>query len=145
MFKFRFACSNEGNVRAAFENMMLQDAPCGKGIFGNDLLNRGVHFKECGKRIKGFYIHESEEGTRGSPVRVSFTGRFVKKKSGTFFEVYVYPRLIEFLLILFAYVFISIEAELIGFLISTVVFVGFMVGYMISMRQTVHFFQRWVR
>ena len=143
MFKYQFECSDEDRIRADFENIMLQDAPCGKGIFGNYLLRRGIHFTECGNSINGFYIDESEnEGTRGSPLRVSFRGRFVKKGDKTFFEVYIYPRLFELVFILIAYVSISVEAELIGFLLATVIFIVFMVGYIKGIKETAEFFKR---
>ena len=88
MFKFQFECSDEHCVRTDFENMMLQDTPCGKGLFGKDLLRRGIHFTECENSIKGFYINELEnEGTRGSPLRVSFRGRFVKKVKKNFLRI----------------------------------------------------------
>lgn len=146
MFKFQFECSDEDRVRADFKNMIFRDTPCGKDIFGNDLLRRGIHFKEYENRIKGFYINESEnEGTRGSPLRVSFCGRFVKKADKTFFEVYIYPRLVEFLFILIAYVSISVAGELAGFILSTVIFIIFMVGYIKGIKETAEFFQRWVR
>ena len=146
MLKFQFECSDENRVRADFKNMILRDTPCGKSIFGNDLLRRGIHFTECETRIKGFYINESEnEGTRGSPLRVSFRGRFVKKADKTFFEVYIYPRLFELLFILTAYISISAETEFIGFLLSTVIFIIFMVGYIKGIKATAEFFQRWIK
>ena len=146
MLKFQFECSDEKSVCADFENIMLRDTPRGKGIWGNDLLRSGIHFIECGEKIKGFYSTESEnEGTRGSPLRVSFRGKFVKKGDKCIFEVFIYPRLVEFLLILFAYVSISIVAELTGFLFSTVILIIFMLGYIKAIKEAVAFFQRWVR
>lgn len=145
MFKFRFECSDEARVRANFEHLMLQDIPCGKGILGDDLLRRGVHLIECGEQIKGFYIDRSEdECAKGSPLRVSFHGKFAMKANQTVFEVYIYPQLLEFLLILVAYILISIAASLSGFLFSTVVFILFMVGYYKSIKETARFFQQWI-
>ncbi len=146
MLKFQFECSDDKCVRADFENMMLRDTPCGKGIWCNDLLRSGIHFKECGEKIKGFYITESEnEGTRGASLRVSFEGRFIKKGDKQIFEVFIYPRMVEFLFVLVAYVSISAVAELIVFLLSTVVFVVFMLGYFKGIKETADFFRRWVR
>lgn len=143
MFKFQFECSDEDRVRADFNNMILRDTPCGKSIFGNDLLRRGIHFTECENSIKGFYIDESEnKGTRGSPLRVSFRGRFVKKANKTFFEVYIYPRFFELIFILIAYVSISVAAELIGFLLATVIFIVFMAGYIKGIKETAEIFKR---
>ena len=146
VLKFQFECSDEKRVRADFENMMLRDAPCGKGIWGNDLLRSGIHFKECGEKIKGFYISESErEGTRGSPLRVSFVGRFIKNGDKQIFEVLIYPKMVEFLFILIAYISISIATELIGFVVSTVIFAIFMIGYFKGIKETADFFRQWVR
>lgn len=146
MLKFQFKCSEQERVRAEFENMMLCDTPCGKGIFGNHLWKRGIHFKECGERISGFYIQESEnEGMRGSPLRVCFRGRFLKKGDGTVLEVYIYPRWIECLLLLLAAVSVSLLADMFGMILSIIVFSIFMVGYMVSIKNTVAFFARWVR
>ena len=146
MFKFHFVCSDEERVRTDFENMILRGTPCGKGIFGNDLFGRGVHFKECGDKLKGFYINESENnGTRGSPLRVYFRGKFVRKKNKTFFEVYIYPGLIELLFILAVYISTSIVADLIGFIFSTAIFLIFMFGYIKGITETAEFFERWIR
>ena len=146
MLKFQFECSDEKRVRADFEHMMIRDTPCGKGIWGNDLLRSGIHFKECGDKIKGFYIVGSEsEGTRGSPLRVSFAGRFIKKGDKRIFEVLIYPRMVELLLVLIAYISISIAAELIGFVVSTVIFAVFMIGYCKAIKETANFFRQWVR
>ena len=146
MLKFQFECSDEKRVRADFENIMFRDTPCGKGIWGNDLLRSGIHFKECGEKIKGFYIVGSEsEGTRGSPLRVSFEGRFIQKGDKQIFEVLIYPRMIELLFILIAYISISIAAKLIGFVLSTVIFAVFMIGYFKGIKETEVFFRRWVR
>ena len=146
VIRHRFSCSNEKIVRDTFENMMLRDLPKGKGIFGQNLYGQGIHLEECGKRIKGFYVHCSEvESARSSPARVSFRGRFVKKKDKTVFEVYVYPRLIEIVFLLFVYVSVSIVADFVGFLLFTVVFVMATVGYARDMKETTGFFERWVR
>ena len=146
MLKFQFECSDEERVRADFENMMLRDMTCGKGIWGNDLLRSGIHFKECGEKIKGFYMTESEnEGTRGSPLRVSFEGRFIKKGDKQIFEVLIYPRVVELLVILVAYISISVVAEIIGFVLSTIVFVIFVLGYLKGIKETADFFRRLVR
>ena len=145
MFVFCFECIDEERVRSTFKNMMLRDTPCGKGIWGNDLLRRGIHFKECGERIRGFYLENSEGELRGSPLRVSFNGRFIKKGDKCIFKVLIYPRLVELILILLSYISISIAAELIVFILSTVIFIVFIWGYIKSIRETVFFFQRWIR
>ena len=146
MLKFQIACSDEERVRSDFETMMHRDTPCGKGIWGNHLWRRGIHFKECGKRIKGFYMTESDnEGTRGSPLRVSFSGRFVQKGDRSFFEVYIYPSPIEFFFILLAYISISIAAPLVASVLVSLVFVVFVVGYMKGIKDAAEFFRRWVK
>ena len=146
MFKFRFKCSDEGRVRTAFENNKFYDRPAGKGIFGNDLQDKGIHFKECGKQIKGFYISESEaEATKGAPIRVEFNGCFIKREDGTFFEVYIYPKPMEFLLVLIAYIILSLASGLFGFLFSTLIFIGFMYVYICNIKETVNIFKKMVR
>ena len=146
MLQFQFECSDEERVRADFENMIRRDTPCGKGIWGNDLLRRGIHFKECGDRIKGFYLENSEgEGTRGSPLRVSFNGRFIKKGDKCVFKVFIYPNLFQLLFMLILAVSVCFTDELIAFLFLTVIFIVFVFGYIKSIRETVAFFQLWVR
>ena len=144
MFRFSFECSDAERVRDTFENIMLRDKPCGKGIFGIDLFGRGVHFKECGETIKGYFIERSEnEGVRGSPLHVSFRGRFVEKDNRTFFEVYIYPSLLQALFIIFAYIFAAIE--LVAFLLWTAVVAFFMFGYVKNIKEASEFFREWVR
>ena len=89
---------------------------------------------------------ESENGgTRGSPLRVSFSGRFVQKGDCSFFEVYIYPSPIEFFFILLAYISISIAAPLVASVLVSLVFVVFVVGYMKGIKDAAEFFRRWVK
>ena len=53
--------------------------------------------------------------------------------------------MVEFLFILIAYISISIPAELIGFVVSTVIFAVFMIGYFKGIKKTADFFRQWVR
>lgn len=146
MLKYEFKCYNEVQVRAAFEHNMLYDAPSGRGIFGSDLWDSGIHFKECGKRIKGFYLQSSEgDSPHGSPIRVVFNGGFLKKADGTYFVVYIYPRLFELLFILFAFVILFITAELFGLVFCTLIFIGFMYGYIKGIKEAADIFRRLVR
>lgn len=93
MFKYRFDCANEERIRAAVEQSMRSDLPCGKSLLGGDLYGPGVHFQECGEVIKGFYLDASEaEAYKGSLIRVRFRGSFVRHSDNRlFFETYIYP------------------------------------------------------
>ena len=143
VFKYRFPCLCEEETRALFENRMLNDAPCGKGLFGTDLWRQGLHFTECGERIKGFYLPEHEcNSTRGSPIRTTFFGKFVKDGDNTFFEVYIYPRVIEIIFIIFGYLLISISAEFIVFLFTTLVFGALAFGHWLNIKETVEDFKK---
>ena len=146
MFKYRFPCSNEQDTRDFFYNMMCRDTPIGKGLFGHDLLRRGIHFTDIGEEIKGFYMSESEgESSRGDPLRVSFSGSFVREGNDLFFEVLIYPRIAELLFIAGGYVAISVAGGLVGLLISTVIFALFMVGYFSDIKKASAELRRMVR
>ena len=78
MFKQRFACTNKDDILFRINQIIENDSPCGKSIFGGALYKSGIHFQGCGDMIKGFYLAESEnESHRGSPIRVCFSGKFV--------------------------------------------------------------------
>ena len=72
-------------------------------------------------------------------------GRFIKKGDKQIFEVLIYPRMVELLFILIAYISISTAAELIGFVVSTVIFAVFMIGYFKGIKETEVFFRQCVR
>ena len=117
--------------------IMTNDFPCGKSIFGEDLYKSGIHFQECAEKIKGFYLAESEnESHKGSPIRVCFFGEFVEEENDLFFDVYIYPRIIEIVFLIFAFIFLSFFGKVVGFLISVVVLCLFGKGYIDMIKDT---------
>ena len=91
-------------------------------------------------------MSESEgESSRGDPLRVSFSGSFVREGNDLFFEVLIYPRIAELLFIAGGYVAISVAGGLVGLLISTVIFALFMVGYFSDIKKASAELRRMVR
>ena len=122
MFKYRFVCYDENNVRSYINDAMSNDFSYVKGVWGNYLYCRGLHFLENSTTIKGFFINESEwETVRGSPARIIFKGKFVKINDEIYFDVYIYPQIIEFLFFLFAITFFIITGGAMGMIVSIVV------------------------
>jgi len=137
MFKYRFSCTNKDNVLSTINQIIANDLPYGKSIFGSDLYKSGIHFENCEERIKGFYLAESEnESHRGSPIRVCFSGEFVEEDNNLFFDVYIYPRIIEVLFLIVAFIFLSFFGKVTGFIISLVVLCLFGKGYIDMMKDT---------
>lgn len=146
MFKFRFACSNEEQVRAMFENMKLQDSSHARSTFGFRLWRRGLHITECGESVKGFYVPEHDwSGSRGSPIRASFRGRFVKKGNDTFFEVCIYPRIPEIAFLIMVYASSMSIAEPIGACFLTFIFLLFCCGYYKNIKEAADAFRCIIR
>ena len=120
MFRYRFECSDENTVRSVLATMQSDSIP---GLFGSRLYDSGIHFTAFGKKIKGFYTRESEFDetsgrNRSSPIRVSFSGCFVNKKGKCYFELSIYPRLIEILFLLVGYALIAVT-DWIAFAVAT--------------------------
>lgn len=120
MFRYRFECSDENTVRSVLATMQSDSIP---GLFGGRLYHSGIHFTAFGKKIKGFYTSESEFDetsgrNRSSPIRVCFSGRFVNKKGKCYFELSIYPRLIEILFLLVGYALIAVT-DWIAFAVAT--------------------------
>ena len=137
MFKHRFSCSNKDNILFSINQIIANDLPCGKSIFGGDLYKTGIHFEECDEKIKGFYLVESEnESHRGSPIRVCFYGKFVEEENNLFFDVYIYPRIIEIVFLMFAFIFLSFFGKIVGFIISVLALFLFGKGYVDIMKDT---------
>ena len=137
MFKYRFACSNKDNILFSINQIIANDLPSGKSIFGGDLYKSGIHFQERGDKIKGFYLAESEnESHRGSPIRVCFSGELVEEDNDLFFDVYIYPCVFEVLFLIFAFIFLSFLGKATGFIISLVVLCLFGKGYIDMMKDT---------
>ncbi len=130
MFKYRFACTSKDDILFRINKIITNDSPCGKSIFGSNLYKSGIHFQQCDEHIKGYYLEGSEnESHKGSPIRVCFSGAFVEEKNDLFFDVYIYPRIIEVLFLIFAFIFLSFFAKVTGFIISVVVLCLFGKGY----------------
>ena len=137
MFKHRFSCTDKSNILFQINQSIENDLPCGKSIFGGVLYKSGIHFQECGDKIKGFYLAESEnESHRGSPIRVCFSGEFVEEENNLFFDVYIYPRIIEVLFLIYAFIFLSFFGKVTGFITSLVVLCLFGKGYIDMMKDT---------
>ena len=137
MFKYRFDCKNKDDILFAINQIIANDSPCGKSIFGGDLYKSGIHFETCEESIKGFFLAESEnESHRGSPIRVCFSGEFVEEENDLFFDVYIYPRIVEILFLIFAFIFLSFFGKVTGVIISVVVLCIFGKGYYDMMKVT---------
>ena len=137
MFKYRFTCTNKNDILFHLNQIITNDLPCGKTFWGDDLYKSGIHFHKCGDRIKGFYLAEPEnEAHRGLPIRVCFSGEFVKKENDLFFDVYIYPRIIEILFLIVAFISLSFFGKVVGFIISLVVLCMFCKGYIVMMKDT---------
>lgn len=130
MFKYRFTCTNKDDILFRINQIVTNDLPCGKSMFGGVLYKSGIHFEECDEKIKGFYLAESENKShRGSPIRVCFCGQFVEEENNLFFDVYIYPRIIEVLFLMVAFIFLSFFGKATGLIISVVVLCLFGKGY----------------
>lgn len=128
MFKYRFACSNKETILYKVKQNMTRDYPV-KSIWGINLYASGVHFQECGEIVKGFYLREGEnETTKGSPLRVFFKGQFVYEKEELFFDVFIYPEIIGFVLLIVAFLSIAFVHP-INFIAGVVVLSLFLKGY----------------
>ena len=139
MLKKRFICTDKRNVLYRIEQIKANDLPCGKSIFGGDLFSEGIHFKETGDKITGFYISESEnESHRGSLIRVCFSGRFTEKQDALYFDVSVYPNIVETLILIVAFCCLSFFGKLTGAIIATVVLAFFAKGYYDMIKNVYH-------
>ena len=88
-------------------------------------------------QIKGFFLSEPEnESHRGSPIRVCFSGEFVEEENNLFFDVCIYPRIVEILFLIFAFLFLSFFGKVTGVIISVVVLCIFGKGYIDMMKDT---------
>ena len=137
MFKYRFACANKSDILYRIDQMVIKDLPCGKSLFGGDLFKAGIHFEKSGEQIKGFFLAESENGSlRGSPIRVCFSGAFVEENNGLFFDVYIYPRIIEIVFLTVTALSLTLLGDVVSSIIAVAVFGVFCKGYMDMMKNT---------
>ena len=143
MFKYRFECADKARACFKMERIIEKDFPCGKTFFGGNLYKAGIHFQEYDKIIRGFYINIPEiEVKSGSPIRVSFKGEFVQENERLFFDVYIYPRIADVLLLIFTFLFFTIYGKITGFLTSAAVIFIFAKGYCKMIRETRDEFSR---
>ncbi len=143
MLKHQFVCSDKEFTRCKFEDLMTYDTPCGKSIFGQNLYSSGIHFTECSEKIRGFYISSSEnESTKGSPIKVSFNGVFLQKEDKTFFEVIIYPNLLQLLFLVIAFLFLIFTTKAFGVIMVSLVFSVFIIGYYSNIKKAVAEFQK---
>lgn len=107
---------------------MSNDLPCRKSFSGEDLYEDGIHFQECGDKIKGFYLSQSEKSSfRNLPVRMYFEGKFTQESGTLFFDVKIYPRmrLILLLLSIFILIYIAIAGKVIGIIVDVIILLFF--------------------
>lgn len=109
MFKYRLTCSDKENILFKINQIMSNDLPCRKSFSGEDLYEDGIHFQECGDKIKGFYLSQSEKSSfRNLPVRMYFEGKFTQESGTLVFDVKIYPRMRLILLLLSIFILIYI-------------------------------------
>ena len=145
MFKYRFVCTDKETILFRVNQMIVNDLPCEKTIFGENIFKAGIHFQECGEIIKGFYLEESEEDDgrfRGAPIRICFFGKFVEDTGNLFFDVHIYPNIIELLFFVFAFVFACVYGGVAGFIVSSLVLFFFAKVYYDMMNDTYNILSR---
>ena len=146
MMKYSYACLDETAVRATIAYLQSRDFPCREGRFGNKFYNQGIHFTECGEVIRGFYLDASEERpSRANHTRACFRGRFVEKDGSKYFEVWIYPHLLEVLFLLLAFAMIFRVADVAGLVFSAAACGIFALGYVKKIRECAAEFARLVR
>ncbi len=131
MFKYRFTCSNKDAVLYKMQQRMRYDAPCSKTIFGFDLYDRGIHFRQADKVVRGFYLARAEENyaNTGDPLRVCFFGKFTEENETQFFDVYIYPKISQIIFLIGAFFGELIYGNAITSVFATVIVCIFGKGY----------------
>ena len=139
MFQHRFICTDKERAVFRIHQMMANDLPCGKTLFGKKLYKSGIHFKVCNESIKGFYLDAPENAShRGSPIRVCFTGKFVEDAGNLFFDVYIYPRVNEVLFLLFAFLCFFNTGKIVGMIVAVIFLPLFAKGYYDLLKAAYH-------
>ena len=135
MFKYSFRCDNEACAREEITNMMMNDLPVGVSPFGKEFFRKGIHFTECGEKVKGYYL-SSDEGDRRGVTRIMFSGKFIETAEGTFFNVYIYPKIIELVFLAIGFgAFIS-TLEPLFMTVSIFMLIMFVRGYIRDINET---------
>ena len=101
MFHYYCECPDERALREELWRRKARDLPTGRGFWGNPMYQWGLHFTNIGERVTGFCLRKTEdEGFRVAEPRVCFRGRFRETAEGTQFELWLYPRWFELLILL---------------------------------------------
>ena len=131
MFRYRFSCDDKMSALYRMNSIKANDLPVGTSLFGADLYKSGIHFKQCGETVKGFFLDRSEDDSHrgGSQTRVCFFGKFVDDNDVLYFDVYIYPHVFQVLLLLVLLVSLSLTGKVIAYVISVVVLVIFTKSY----------------
>ena len=130
MLKYRVYCDDKENMISKFKQMKENDLPCGNNLFGGNLYGEGIHFRKIGDIVTGFYLADNEnESHRGSPIRVSFIGKFTEDNDGVYFNVYVFPRIPQILFFLLVMIESCVLGKLVGAFIALIVAIVFGKGY----------------
>lgn len=135
MFKYSFRCDNEACAREEITNMMMNDLPIGKSLLGKEWFRQGIHFTECGEKIKGYYL-SSDECDRRGVTRIMFSGKFIETAEGTFFNVYIYPKITELIFLLIVTVSFISTFEPLFIIVSSFMFIMFVRGYIRDINET---------
>lgn len=135
MFKYSFRCDSEACARSEITNMMMNDLPIGKSLLGKEWFRKGIHFTECGEKIKGFYL-SSDECDRRGVTRIMFSGKFIETAEGTFFNVYIYPKITELIFLLIITGSFLSTFEPLFIIVSCFMFIMFVRGYIRDINET---------
>ncbi len=146
LFKYQFECADEKFTHNKFQDLLDNDRPCGRGIWGNNLYRQGIHFIECGEKIKGFYIDSSEnESAISLPIRIYFSGEFESEKDKTVFKVYIYPRIIGIVILIIAAIILLITANIGGIPFIVIILILLSISYCRVYNKTVAEFQNLIK
>ncbi|MBR6754449.1 MAG: hypothetical protein IKM22_00790 [Clostridia bacterium] len=141
MFKYRFVCEDKDDIIYRLNQKMFVDLPCGRSLWGWKLYGEGIHFTQVGDVVKGFFLENSECERVASQIRTIFSGRFVNEGDNVYFDVYIYPRIIEFLFLTGAMISISANGIFMA-LIAFAIYAFFLKGYYNMIVGTYEFFER---
>lgn len=145
MFKYRFLCKNKEMFIKGIEDKMFYDRPVEYSLFA-DFFGRGIHFRENGEQVKGYFFYQRDGSSPrgGSPIQVKFKGSFVEDDGKLFFDVRIYPRLIDVLFWIAAYISCIVVGRWDGILITVVVSFIFFRGFYKSIKETARIFDRMI-
>lgn len=134
MFRYRYPCRNKDGFLDRIEYMKSRDLPCGKGLFGKDLYDAGIHFTECGEKVKGFFLKDNEDPVlrgahNGRAVRVWFSGKFTEENGDTYFDVFIYPEIFATVILLVLFFEFCFSGKIEAVIIATVVLLFFGKGF----------------